>query len=269
MLVLCLTLGMIPTPIHAEETCSHVYDVYGNCTVCGYYCPHQWVDGSCGLCGCHCQHDYVDMVCTVCAMPCAHSWQEGFCPLCGAVCAHSYEAIITAPSCEEGGYTTYTCACGDSYVAEEVPALGHSYEQGCCTACGAEDPNYIYGELQTATLVTDASALSVGDRIIIAAADYSYALSTTQNTNNRGQANIAKDGSTVTFGTQTQIITLAAGAVEGTFALSVEDGKYLYASSSSSNTLKTQSTLNSNGSWHILISADGTAAITRIQPNPW
>ena len=41
---------------------------------------------------------------------------------------HSYEAVVTAPTCTVGGYTTYTCSCGDSYIADETPALGHSYE---------------------------------------------------------------------------------------------------------------------------------------------
>ena len=38
---------------------------------------------------------------------------------------HSYEAAVTAPTCTEKGYTTYTCRCGDSYVADEIAALGH------------------------------------------------------------------------------------------------------------------------------------------------
>ena len=41
---------------------------------------------------------------------------------------HSHEAVVTAPTCETEGYTTYTCACGDSYVSDQVAALGHSYE---------------------------------------------------------------------------------------------------------------------------------------------
>ena len=40
---------------------------------------------------------------------------------------HSYTATTTAPTCTENGYTTYTCVCGDSYVADEVDALGHNY----------------------------------------------------------------------------------------------------------------------------------------------
>ena len=41
---------------------------------------------------------------------------------------HNYSAIVTAPTCDKPGYTTYTCSiCDDSYVADTVSALGHSY----------------------------------------------------------------------------------------------------------------------------------------------
>ncbi len=40
---------------------------------------------------------------------------------------HKYTNVVTAPTCTEAGYTTYTCKCGDSYKANEKPALGHSY----------------------------------------------------------------------------------------------------------------------------------------------
>ena len=41
--------------------------------------------------------------------------------------AHSYAAAVTPPTCTADGYTTYTCGCGDSYVGNTVTALGHSY----------------------------------------------------------------------------------------------------------------------------------------------
>ena len=41
---------------------------------------------------------------------------------------HIYKAVVTEPTCTEGGYTIYTCVCGDAYVADEVDALGHIYE---------------------------------------------------------------------------------------------------------------------------------------------
>ena len=44
-------------------------------------------------------------------------------------CEHEYDAVVTEPDCENGGYTTYTCSkCGDSYIGNEVDALGHDYD---------------------------------------------------------------------------------------------------------------------------------------------
>ena len=42
---------------------------------------------------------------------------------------HSYSKRVTAPTCTERGYTTYTCSCGSTYTADEVSAKGHSYNQ--------------------------------------------------------------------------------------------------------------------------------------------
>ena len=111
-------------------------------------------------------------------------------------------------------------------------------------------------------LVTPVSTLKVGDEIVIAAKDYSCALSTTQNSNNRGQASIIKDGNSITFGNDVQILTLEQGSVDGTFAFYTGNG-YLYAASSSSNHLKTLSVINANASWGISITGDGTFVAAR------
>ncbi len=37
---------------------------------------------------------------------------------------HPYEEVITEPTCVEGGYTTYTCVCGNSYIGDEIEATG-------------------------------------------------------------------------------------------------------------------------------------------------
>ena len=112
-------------------------------------------------------------------------------------------------------------------------------------------------------LVTDVSELKAGDQVIIAAKEYNYALSTTQNTNNRGQTAITKSGNTLTnVSSSVQVITLESGNTAGTFFFKVDTG-YLYASSSSSNQLKTRTSNNSNasyGEWKISISS-GTASI--------
>ncbi len=52
---------------------------------------------------------------------------------------HSYTEVITALTCTEKGYTTYTCTCGHSYTGNETAAAGHNYENGVCSACGASD----------------------------------------------------------------------------------------------------------------------------------
>lgn len=44
----------------------------------------------------------------------------------------------------------------------------------------------------SATLITDASTLAAGDKVIIAAKDYDFALSTNQKTNNREGVSIEK-----------------------------------------------------------------------------
>ncbi len=46
---------------------------------------------------------------------------------------HSYTAVVTAPTCTEDGFTTHTCACGDSYVDSYVDAAGHSWDEGVVT----------------------------------------------------------------------------------------------------------------------------------------
>ena len=97
-------------------------------------------------------------------------------------CEHDYQPTVTAPTCTEKGYTTYTCSkCGDHYVSDEVSALGHHYvteviaptcteqgytthicrvcgdrymsdvteklphdfKDGVCTVCGEKDPDYV------------------------------------------------------------------------------------------------------------------------------
>ncbi len=63
-----------------------------------------------------------------------------------APCKHNYVAVVTDPTCLDGGFTTYTCSmCGDSYVADEIAALGHDYKNGKCTRCGSVQPGMVSG----------------------------------------------------------------------------------------------------------------------------
>ena len=112
---------------------------------------------------------------------------------------------------------------------------------------------------QTATLVTDASTLKVGDEIVIAAKGADYALGTNQKTNNRAAAAVTKDGNKLKLGTTVQKLTLEKGKKDNTFAFATGSG-YLYAASSDSNRLKTENVLSENGSWSVAI-ADGAATV--------
>lgn len=48
---------------------------------------------------------------------------------------HTYVAVVTAPTCTEGGYITHTCTkCGDSYTDTQTNAVGHAYGAWTITA---------------------------------------------------------------------------------------------------------------------------------------
>ena len=57
---------------------------------------------------------------------------------------HAYSEVVTPPTCTEGGYTTYTCSCGDTYVDNQTDPLGHDWGEwqttvaATCTAVGTE-----------------------------------------------------------------------------------------------------------------------------------
>ena len=174
------------------------------------------------------------------------------------------ENEVNATCYTGGSYDTVTrcSACGTELARTTTATEAtneHTYgADGKCTTAGC--PSVKTTETKEAwELVTDASKLQIGDTIIIVAKDYNYALSTTQNSNNRGQIAITKDGSYVTIVDGVQVLTLQAGTTNGTFAFHTGSG-YLYAASSGSNHLKTQATKDANSSWTISI-ADGTASI--------
>ena len=61
---------------------------------------------------------------------------------------HSYSSVVTAPTCTEGGYTTYTCSsCGSSYQSDYTTALGHnsvtdSAKAATCTEDGLTEGSH-------------------------------------------------------------------------------------------------------------------------------
>lgn len=79
-----------------------------------------------------CAHNYSDSVTT--EPSCEGEGVRTFkCTLCGdtytekiAALGHDYTSSVTAPTCTEKGYTTYICACGDTYTDDLVDAFGHT-----------------------------------------------------------------------------------------------------------------------------------------------
>ena len=120
----------------------------------------------------------------------------------------------------------------------------------------------------TATLVTDVSALKPGDQVVLVALESDFAMSTNQKTNNRGQAAVTKDSNTVTLSADVQVLTVENGTKEGTLAFYTGSG-YLYAAGqtkdqngkSNQNYLKTEATLSDNSSFAITIAENGAATV--------
>ncbi len=111
------------------------------------------------------------------------------------------------------------------------------------------------------TLVTDASTLQIGDKVVIVSSVDNRALGTTQKTNNRNAVEITKNtDNTCVINENVQQLTLHQGKKTNTFAFYTGNG-YLYAASSSNNHLKTEASLSNNSSWSISITSEGIATI--------
>ena len=135
----------------------------------------------------------------------------------------------------------------DGYASASVAVV-----QGADTAKG-----------NTWELVTDASTLALNDQVIVAAATYDVAMSTTIDSNNRRSAvAVTKLGNYyLTPNADVQTLVLGKGSVEGTFVFydGVNEG-FLVSSSTSTYNLKNQSYIDANTSFAISI-ADGVATI--------
>ena len=145
-----------------EPTCQGAGYSYHECTMCGHnynsaskpQLPHTFVEKSrdpatCTQTGtvyleCSCGETSTDILAKS-----DHEYQNGKCSSCGASDpnyipphTHDYNSVVTAPTCTDEGYTTYTCNCGDSYTSDRKNPTGHSYVLGVCRKCGADDPDY-------------------------------------------------------------------------------------------------------------------------------
>ncbi len=131
-------------------TCTEVGNIeYWTCSICGGAWDNETATGIAltkgreilGATG----HDYEGVVT---APTCTEAGYTTYtCADCGDeyvdtevdALGHDYDAAVTAPTCTKAGYTTYTCSeCGDNYIDDEVVATGHTYVDGFCSACGKQ-----------------------------------------------------------------------------------------------------------------------------------
>lgn len=129
--------------------------------------------------------------------------------------------------------------------------------------------------------VTSVNDLSVGDEIVITSSDGKMVMGE-QRDNNVGAVEttpvVSEDYLTIKLPSSVLKLTLAAGTTSSQYALTWKSGdaiNYLYAASSSSNHLKSQTDNDNNGSWTITISnetasitANGTNSRKVLQYNP-
>lgn len=102
--------------------CEQGYTLH-TCSVCGHSYTDTFVETTA-----HALGDWVTTLEATCA---AEGEKRRDCANCDYFetekiekTAHTYEAVVTAPTCTEKGYTTHICHCGDSYVDSYVDA-GH------------------------------------------------------------------------------------------------------------------------------------------------
>ena len=122
----------------------------------------------------------------------------------------------------------------------------------------------------TYTKVTSSSGLEAGANYLIVAHhdDLGVLAMGYQKSNNRNAVVVSENGESITVTpgsdpeSETDVFQFTLGGSNGAWTLydAAKEG-YLYAASSNSNHLKTQTALDANGEWNITFNGDGTAEV--------
>ncbi len=90
----------------------------------------EWVSVGNGQHKKTCANDNSHIITENCFGGTATCTEKAKCSVCsteyGEANGHDYDEVVTEPTCTEQGYTTYTCHCNYSYIADYVDALGHT-----------------------------------------------------------------------------------------------------------------------------------------------
>ena len=155
----------------------------------------------------------------------------------------SFSVVVAT---DKGTYTKQIAKLPGEYTMQRGHIAGITVDMEGVT----RDQSIIY------TLVTDIADLTVDSEIIIANENATKAISITQNANNRAAVDVTmEDNTIINPSPAVQVFTLEKGTVAGSASFSTPEG-YIYAASSSSNYLRTETTKSANSSWSVSISED-------------
>ena len=94
-----------------------------------------------------------------------------------AALEHKYESVVTAPTCEAGGYTTHTCSvCGHSYKDSATAMREHKWDDGelvrvpTCTGLGTKKMYCVYDDCDAFTFDNLIAPLGHTEEVIPAVA---------------------------------------------------------------------------------------------------
>lgn len=156
---------------------------------------------------------------------------------------------------------TFTINTDKGTITKEV-AVNKEFKSGVVATFNVDMTGKTITTPDVYTLVTDLSVLAEGDNVVIAAAGYDFAMSTTWNSNNNAHTAITKSDNTITPTAAVQILTVYdAGTNLYKFSAGKdgENEKYIYAPGGG-NRLRVTTTEADNCYWDITIDSTTGAA---------
>lgn len=175
--------------------------------------------------------------------------------ICMAVAPGSYTGVVEVVT--DKAIYTYNVTSAKTVGRSQILSLGVNLGTGSRKSINPADYNW--------ALVKDINEIGSGEWVLIAASGSAVAMSTTQNNNNRPEIAITKAGDALTAVETVQIFEIETGSVASSYAFKAVNGatrgQYIYAQSSSSNNMRSQSTIDDNASWAISVTEVGVATI--------
>ena len=158
---------------------------------------------------------------------------------------------ITVTVCtNKATYTRTFVGANKTFAVNKRNLLGVNMSQATRTA---------FEMVEAYELLTDASLLAVGKKVVIAAANADMAVSEVQNGSTyRKSVDITKNGNYITINDNVEIFEIVAGTVSGTWAFKADEG---YLKNANTTSLSSSSSSSTQTNWKIEISDSGIAKI--------